>query len=321
MRLPSLRATSCKVLAREWPLPTLRAGIAVSSPASSRHPRPNADPSVRCASGVPRPCLRLDSKAGLTAWRSATPPHLPTQGTRPSPAPAQHDVNDSRCLKECQPYDAHHDQAHTPQSELSQRVARDDCGSKGKKKEGTASCESNAAPLSPTTTNSSKWHRRVHEEEENGRDEASGASESKCHRGSPTRRPRVRPVSAPATSVARRLAASRGSRTGCTMLLLGPPWRPLRSGIRVDVQSLLASAFRRAVPFPATIFATVLASLLSALAFALVVLALALVVLLLPRWAAVCRWSSHRSATALPSTRVLHRWIWSCCRIVHLAMN
>jgi len=64
------------------------------------------------------------------------------------------------------------------------------------------------------------------------------------------------------------------------MLLLGPPWRPLRSGIRVDVQSLLALAFRWAIASFATTFAT-------ALAFALVALAFALVVLLLPRRTAV----------------------------------
>ena len=71
------------------------------------------------------------------------------------------------------------------------------------------------------------------------------------------------------------------------MLLLGPPWRPLSSGIRVDIQPLLAPALRRTIASFATTFATVLASFLLALAFALVALAFALVVLLLPRRTAV----------------------------------
>ena len=235
----------------------------------------------------PRLHVRLGSKAGLTTRRGAMPPHLPTHGTRPSPAPAQHNVNNSKCLKECQLYDAHHDQAPTPQSELSQRVGQDDCGPKGKKKVGTAYGENNEAPPSQPKTSISKWNRRVHEAEEIDPSEASGALESQRNRGSPTKRPRARSVSAPATLVARRLTATRGPRTGCTMLLLGPPWRTLSPGIRVDVQSLLAPAFRRTIASFAMTFATVLAFFLLALAFALVALAFALVVLLLPRRTAV----------------------------------
>jgi hypothetical protein len=70
------------------------------------------------------------------------------------------------------------------------------------------------------------------------------------------------------------------------MLLLGPPWRPLGSGVRVDIQIPLARARRRSIA-PLATFATVLASLLLALAFALVARACALVVLLLPRRTAV----------------------------------
>ena len=69
------------------------------------------------------------------------------------------------------------------------------------------------------------------------------------------------------------------------MLLLRPPWRPLGSGIRVDIQSSLARALRRSIAALAT-FATVLASFLLAFAFALVAFAFALVILLARRSAA-----------------------------------
>ena len=62
------------------------------------------------------------------------------------------------------------------------------------------------------------------------------------------------------------------------MLLLRPPWRPLGSGIRVDIQISLARALRRSIATLAT-FAMVLASFLLAFAFALVAFAFLVVLL------------------------------------------
>ena len=144
VRRPSPRATSYKDRAKVWQPLTLRAGASVPTQVSSTHLRASAALAVRRTSRKPRLHVRLGSKAGLTTWRGATPPHLPTHGTRPSPA-NPHDANDSKCQKECHTSDVHHDQAPTPQSELSQRVGQGEYESKGKKKVGIAFCENSEA--------------------------------------------------------------------------------------------------------------------------------------------------------------------------------